>query len=175
MCPMPRKAEEFFLFLIFRSLIMMCLVMDFSGFILFRVHLTFWLYVVKTCPTLCGPMDCNLLVSSVHRIFQARILEWVAISFSRGSSQSRHQTCISCISCIDRQILYHCTSWDCIGLWLLPSLGNLCPIWGTVFIQILFQLYALFYFWSSENKEIRSFIIVPQVPEALLFDVFSVV
>ena len=36
----------------------------------------------------------------VHGIFQARILEWVAISFSRGSSRSRDQTCISCISCI---------------------------------------------------------------------------
>ena len=40
----------------------------------------------------------------IHGISQARILEWVAISFSRGSSQPRYQTCVSCI---DRQILYH--------------------------------------------------------------------
>ena len=39
------------------------------------------------CPTLCDPMDCRLPGSSVHGIFQARILEWVAISFSRRSSQ----------------------------------------------------------------------------------------
>ena len=39
--------------------------------------------------TLCHPMDCGLPGSSVHGIFQARILEWVAISFSRGSSQLR--------------------------------------------------------------------------------------
>ena len=38
------------------------------------------------CPTLCDPVDCNLRGSSIHGIFQARILEWVAMSFSRGSS-----------------------------------------------------------------------------------------
>ena len=45
--------------------------------------------VAQACLTLCDPMDCSLLNSSVHGIFQARILEWVAISFSRGSSQPR--------------------------------------------------------------------------------------
>ena len=43
----------------------------------------------QSCPTLCNPMDCSLPGSSVHEIFQARILEWVAISFSRASSQPR--------------------------------------------------------------------------------------
>ena len=42
--------------------------------------------------TLCDPMDCSLPGSSVHGIFQARILEWIAISFSRGSSQPRDRT-----------------------------------------------------------------------------------
>ena len=42
--------------------------------------------VTQTCLTLCDPMDCSLPGSSVHGIFQARILEWVAIPFSRGSS-----------------------------------------------------------------------------------------
>ena len=46
---------------------------------------------------LCNPTDYNLPVSSVHGLFQARILEWVSISFSRGSSWPRDQTCISCI------------------------------------------------------------------------------
>ena len=49
-------------------------------------------------PTLCDPMDCNLPGSSVHGIFQARILEWVAILFSRGSSPPRDWTWISCIA-----------------------------------------------------------------------------
>ena len=53
--------------------------------------------VVKFCPTLCSPMDCSLLCSSVHGISQARILEWVAISFSKASSQPRDQTQISCL------------------------------------------------------------------------------
>ena len=42
--------------------------------------------VGQSCPILCDPMDCSLPGSSVHGIFQARVLEWVAISFSRGSS-----------------------------------------------------------------------------------------
>ena len=47
--------------------------------------------VAQSCPTLCDPVDCSLPGSSVHGIFQARILEWVAISFSRGSSQPRDE------------------------------------------------------------------------------------
>ena len=42
--------------------------------------------VTQSCPTLCDPMDCSLPGSSLHGILQARVLEWVAISFSRGSS-----------------------------------------------------------------------------------------
>ena len=42
--------------------------------------------VAQLCQTLCDPMDCSLLGSSVHGIFEARVLEWIAISFSRGSS-----------------------------------------------------------------------------------------
>ena len=45
--------------------------------------------VAKSCPILCHPMDCSLPDSSVHGILQARILEWVAIPFSRGSSRPR--------------------------------------------------------------------------------------
>ena len=45
--------------------------------------------VAQSCPTLCDPMDCSLPGSSVHGIFQARVLEWVAISFSRASSPPR--------------------------------------------------------------------------------------
>ena len=61
-------------------------------------------FVVKVYLTLCDPMDCSLPGASVHGILQARILEWVAISFSRESSRPRDQICISCIG---RWILYH--------------------------------------------------------------------
>ena len=57
-----------------------------------------WSEVAQSCPTLCDPMDCSLSGSSVHGIFQARVLEWVAISFSRGSSQPRNRTRVSCIA-----------------------------------------------------------------------------
>ena len=52
-------------------------------------------------------MDCGLLGSSVHGIFKASILEWVAISSSSWSSWPRDGTCICCVSCIGRWILYH--------------------------------------------------------------------
>ena len=53
--------------------------------------------VAQSCPTLCDPMDCSPPGSSVHGIFQAWILEWVAVSFSRGSSWPRDRTRVSCI------------------------------------------------------------------------------
>ena len=52
--------------------------------------------VAQLCPTLCDPMDCSLLRSSIHGIFQTRVLEWVAISFSRESSRPRDRTWVSC-------------------------------------------------------------------------------
>ena len=59
--------------------------------------------VAKWSPTLCNPMDCSPPGSSVHGIPQARILEWVAMPSSRGSS---------CISCIGRRMLYHWATWE---------------------------------------------------------------
>ena len=54
--------------------------------------------VAQWCPTLCNPMYYSPPSTSVHGIVQTRILEWVAIAFSRGSSQPRDQTRVSCIS-----------------------------------------------------------------------------
>ena len=61
------------------------------------------------CLTLCNPVDCSQPGSSVHGIFQARILVWVAISSSRGSSQPRDQ---SWVSCVGRHILCHWGTWE---------------------------------------------------------------
>ena len=52
--------------------------------------------VAQSCPTLCDPMDCSPPGSSVHGILQARILEWVAIRFSRGSFPPRDRSWVSC-------------------------------------------------------------------------------
>ena len=54
--------------------------------------------VAESCPILCDPMDCSLPGSSVHEIFQARILKWISILFSRGFSWPRAQTQVSCIA-----------------------------------------------------------------------------
>ena len=66
--------------------------------------------VIQLCPTLCDPMDCRLPGSSVHGIFQARVLEWVAISFSRGSSQPRDRTQV-------------CTAGRHFTVWATSALG----------------------------------------------------
>ena len=59
----------------------------------------------QSCPMLCVSMACSPPGSSVHRISQARILDQVAISFSRGISQPRDGAPVSCVSCIGRRVL----------------------------------------------------------------------
>ena len=77
---------------------------------LLRSHLFTWVYaciflfVAESCLTLCDPVACSLPASSVRGIYQARALEQVAILFSRGSSQPRDWTHVSCIG---RWILCH--------------------------------------------------------------------
>ena len=65
-------------------------------------HSLYWnwieIEVAQSCSTLCNPMNCSLSGSSVHGIFQARVLEWITISFSRGSSWPRNWTPVSHIA-----------------------------------------------------------------------------
>ena len=67
-----------------------------------KMYLNKWVCVTaklfQSGPALCKPLDCSLPGSSVHGILQARILEWVAIPFSRGSSQPGARTSVSCIA-----------------------------------------------------------------------------
>ena len=90
----------------------------------------------QSCPTLCDPMDCSPPGSSVHGIFQARILEWIAIPFSRGSSWPRNQTSTSYISCFSKRILYH---WGHLGSpregWF--SLKTNTVIWKNVSVLLI--------------------------------------
>ena len=60
----------------------------------------------QSCSTLCDPTDCSPPGFLVHGISHARLLEWVSISYSKGSSRPRDQTHISCVSCTGRWILY---------------------------------------------------------------------
>ena len=75
--------------------------------------------ITQSCLILCDLLDCSPPGSSVHRISQARILEWVFISYSRGFSRPRNWTRISCVG---RQVVYHCTTWEALAsiiCWLL--------------------------------------------------------
>ena len=82
---------------------------------------TWWVMRAKSlqsCLTLCNPVDCNPPGSSVQGILQARILEWVGISFSRVSSRPRDPTHISYVSCIGKWVLYHwCHLGSPIWIW----------------------------------------------------------
>ena len=74
----------------------------------------------QSCPTLCDPMDGSPPGSSVHGILQVRILACVTMPSSRGSSWSRDGTCVSCIG---RQNVYHCTTWDYASIFQTFSSG----------------------------------------------------
>ena len=84
------------------------MVRNFSRLVSFKI-LTYLsnCLVTQSGPTLCSPMDYSLSGYLVHGIFQARILEQVAIAYSRRSSQPKDGTCVSCTSCMGRQIPYH--------------------------------------------------------------------
>ena len=70
----------------------------------------------QSCLTLCDIMDWSPLGSSVHGILQARILEWAAIPFSRGSSWPRDQTCVSSVSCLADGFFTISTTWEAHAL-----------------------------------------------------------
>ena len=82
-------------------------------------------------------LDCSPPGSSIHETSQATVLEWVAISFSRGSSPPRDRTCVSYISYIGRRILYRCPTWekqDCPG----------GPVVKTAFPTVGLRVWSLF-------------------------------
>ena len=106
---------------------------------------------LQSCPTLCCPMDCSLLGFSVFGILQGRILEWVEISFSRGSSQSRDQSWVSCT--VGRFFTIWATREALCWWWrsLLPT-GSIFPMWkdfhenkAGVLLQPLVRYPWLFY------------------------------
>ena len=99
--------------------------------------------VAKSSLTLCNPMDYSPLGSSVHGILQARVLEWFAISSSRGSSQPRDQTHVFCVFCIFRQVLYHWATWEAHNL-VRPQ-----QIFKFIILQDWEQKPFILIFWGS--------------------------
>ena len=68
--------------------------------------------VLQLCLTLRDPVDCRPPGSSVHGVLQARILEWIAIPFIRGSSQPRERIGLPYISCIGRRVFTTSSTWE---------------------------------------------------------------
>ena len=95
-----------------------------------------------------GTVAC-LPGSFVHGIFQATKLEWVAISFSRGSSQPRNLTQISCVSCIVRRILNHCTTREahssgiCVFFFFFALIKKF--LFSVNYFQLVYRLFFLFF------------------------------
>ena len=109
---------------------------------------------LQSCPTLCDPIDGSPPGSSVPGILQARTLEWVAISFSRGSSWPRDQTHVSCISCT--------------GKWILSN----WPPWEVPYIESTqCELLRRFINWQGEICDTTVFLVWGH----LLFDLFQLV
>ena len=100
--------------------------------LLLQIIRTFYNVVVFSHSVVSDSFPWSLTGSSVHGIFEARILEGVVISSSRGSSQPRGQTCISCVSCIGSRFFTNCTTWeapiyaDCMCVQLFLSCLTLC-------------------------------------------------
>ena len=105
---------------------------------------------LQSCLTLYDPMDCSLPGSSVHGILQSRILEWVAISFSRGSSQPRDWTSISYVSCIGRGVLY---CYHHLGNpWRILSMV-LTSMWNESTCMVVWMSFSIALLWDWNEDQ----------------------
>ena len=100
--------------------------------------------VAPSCPTLCKPIDCSPPSSSIHGIPQARILEWVAIPFSRGCSWLRDWTRVSCMG---RWILYH---WASREAQILPYHMHIYLLWDWWWAHVFWPAHSLKWSWNSD-------------------------
>ena len=108
-------------------------------------------------------MDCIPPCSSVHGIHQATLLEWVATSFSRGSSRPRDQSCAPDVSCIGTQVHYH---WYHLGSPALFQCHGFRLSWQTpggvwFYLAVLLTYFTLLYFTYSIcwNLKLRGLVI----------------
>ena len=111
------------------------------------------------CAVICDPVDCNQPGFSVQGISQTRILEWVAISSSRGSSQLRDQTCVSCIG---RWILDHWATWEAHRHWQIigklrrAHCGLECILGGTLHLLCTLVSTVRYHFLPSRDSDSSS-------------------
>ena len=104
---------------------------------------------LQSCPTLCDSVDCSLPGSSIHGIYQVKILEWVAVSSSRGSSQRRDRTRVSYISCIGRWALSPHALWWATVFHCNPARLLIC---SALHLNIL--TFILFFKWPLVSLDL---------------------
>ena len=112
-------------------------------------------FLTQSCPALCDPVDCSPPGSSVHGIFPARLLQWVAISSSRGSSQPRDGTLISYVSCIGGKFFTTSVMWEA------PSYSLRCT---NCHINQMFELINLFSTKNCSNPRISRALCLESYP-----------
>ena len=105
--------------------------------------------VAQSCPTLCDPLDCSLPGSSVHRIFQTNILEWIAIHFSTGSFLPRDQTQVSCTA----GSYYH---WATREVALFSITVKVCIAWLIVLVISLVLVITVNITTTSKNRAAKN-------------------
>ena len=114
---------------------------------IFRVF-TLTVLVTQSCLSLCDPVECSPPGSSVHGILQARILEWVAIPFSRGSAQPRDQIWVSCTAVRFFTVELPVSSHLVVALlfcWWFPLLHESFSVW--------YSPICLFLLWFPSPEE----------------------
>ena len=104
-------------------------------------------------------MNCSPPCSSVHRMSQTRILEWVAISFSKESSWPGDETCVSCVSCIGRQIFTNTNSATWEARWMS------CGIPQAMFITVVVQLLSHVWLCNPMDYSTPGFPVLYCLPE----------
>ena len=146
--------------------------------------------VTQSCPTLCNPVDCSPPGSSIHGIFQARILEWVAISFSRGSSRPRDRTEVSRIAgrCFNLWATREALSWVIWAMYVILFLFLLlsyylyllknfddCPrVWNVDLYLIRICIQLILYFFICGIRTLQLYILITYISE-LTHKFFSLV
>ena len=117
---------------------------------------------LQLCPTLCNPMDCSPPASSVHGTLQARILAWVVMPSSRGSSWSRGGTRGFYVSCIGRRVLYRESHLGSPCLYIYISVSVICILnfeimyfsFGTLILLTLSHNMSPFLSYSLKHLEL---------------------
>ena len=113
----------------------------------------------QSCLTLCHPMDCELPFSSVHGISQVRILEWVAISYSRCSSWPKDQTHISVSPPLASIFFTKCPIWEALWvLWHYVSVPQPTPVHPDAWREYRRLFIPLF---TSQTRSLRMLMVSP--------------